>query len=187
MKALNEITGEIVDAAFKLHTRLGPGLLESVYEVVLAKQLERRGLTIKRQEPVSFEFDGLSFDEGFKVDLLVEGRVVVELKSVEKLAPVHSKQLLTYLKLLNLQVGLLINFGGPTLKEGLHRIVNNYRPPAVPASSGVGGRVGSGYRHGPGVVKGPMPTSTGSEGVADPPGSGSMRDERGGAGKRAGP
>ena len=127
---IDEITGEIVDAAYKLHTRLGPGLLESVYEAVLARQLERRGLFVERQKPVSFEFDGMNFDEGFRVDLLVEGRVVVELKSVETLAPVHSKQLLTYLKLLNLQVGLLINFGAATLKEGLHRVVNNYTPSA---------------------------------------------------------
>ena len=125
-----EITGEIVDAAHKLHTRLGPGLLESVYEAVLARQLERRGLCVERQKPVSFELDGMHFDEGFRVDLLVEGRVVVELKSVETLAPVHSKQLLTYLKPLDLQVGLLINFGAATLKEGLHRVVNNYTPSA---------------------------------------------------------
>jgi GxxExxY protein len=127
---IDEITGEIVDAAYKLHTQLGPGLLESVYEAVLARELERRGLFVERQKPVSFEFDGMHFDEGFRADLLVEGRVVVELKSVETLAPVHTKQLLTYLKLLNLQVGLLINFGAATLKEGLHRVVNNYTPSA---------------------------------------------------------
>jgi iron complex transport system substrate-binding protein len=125
---LDEVTGEIVDAAYKIHVGLGPGLLESVYEVVLAAELERRGLSVERQRPVSFQFDGITFDEGFRVDLLVDERVVVELKSVETLAPVHSKQLLTYLKLLDLEVGLLINFGAPTLKEGLHRIVNNYQP-----------------------------------------------------------
>jgi iron complex transport system substrate-binding protein len=127
-RELDEITGEIVDAAMKLHTRLGPGLLESVYEVILARELERRGLIVSRQMPVAFEFDGMHFEEGFRVDLLVETIVVVELKSVERLAPVHSKQLLTYLRLLNLPVGLLINFGEATLKEGLHRIVNNYDP-----------------------------------------------------------
>ncbi|MHB1161304.1 MAG: GxxExxY protein [Chloroflexota bacterium] len=132
MKEIDDITGEIVDAAYRLHTRLGPGLLESVYEVVLAKELEKRGLKTERQKSVSFEFDGLWFDEGLRVDLLVEGTVVVELKSVESLAPVHSKQLLTYLRLLNLPVGLLINFGAPTLRQGLHRIVNNYRPSASP-------------------------------------------------------
>lgn len=130
MRELDEITGEIVDAAYKLHTHLGPGLLESVYEAVLAKQLLLRGLVVERQQPVSFEFEGIHFDEGFRVDLLVEGRVLVELKSVEKLAPVHSKQVLTYLRLLKLQVGLLINFGAATLKEGVHRIVNNYTPSA---------------------------------------------------------
>lgn len=132
MQDIDEITGEIVDAAVKVHTLLGPGLLESVYEVVLARALERRGLKVERQKPVSFEFDGMRFDEGFRLDLLVEGVVVVELKSVEKLAPVHPKQLLTYLRLLHLQVGLLINFGVPTLKEGLHRIVNHYQPSASP-------------------------------------------------------
>jgi len=126
---IDEITGRIVDAAVKLHTGLGPGLLESVYEVVLARELERRGLRVEKQKPVSFEFDGLSFDDAFRVDLLVEGCVVVELKSVETLAPVHSKQVLTYLRLLDLPVGLLIDFGAATMKEGLKRVVNNYQPP----------------------------------------------------------
>jgi GxxExxY protein len=125
---IDGITGQVVDTAFKLHTRLGPGLLESVYELVLARELERRGLKVERQKPVSFEFDGLQFDDAFRVDLLIDGCVVVELKSVETLAPVHSKQVLTYLRLLNLPVGLLINFGSATMKEGLHRVVNNYRP-----------------------------------------------------------
>ena len=125
---IDEITGQVVDAAFKLHSRPGPGLLESIYELVLAGELERRGLRVERQKPVSFEFDGLQFEDAFRVDLLLEGCVVVELKSVETLAPVHSKQVLTYLRLLNLPVGLLINFGSATMKEGLHRVVNNYRP-----------------------------------------------------------
>jgi iron complex transport system substrate-binding protein len=89
-------------------------------------------LTVERQKPICFEYDGISFDDGFRVDLLVEGRVVVELKSVEKVAPVHSKQLLTYLRLMSLPVGLLINFGAATLKEGLHRIVNNLDISASP-------------------------------------------------------
>jgi GxxExxY protein len=125
MMTLDDITGEIVDASIRVHQDLGPGLLESVYEAILSKVLTRRGLTVERQKPVCFEYDGISFDDGFRVDLLVEGRVVVELKSVEKVVPVHSKQLLTYLRLMNLPVGLLINFGAATLKEGLHRIVNN--------------------------------------------------------------
>ena len=132
MKTLDDITGEIVDVSIRLHRDLGPGLLESVYEAILAKVLTRRGLTVERQKPVCFEYDGISFDDGFRVDLLVEGRVLVELKSVEKVAPVHSKQLLTYLRLMNLPVGLLINFGASTLKEGLHRIVNNLDCSASP-------------------------------------------------------
>ena len=134
-REIDDISGQIVDAAYKLHVGLGPGLLESVYESVLARDLERRGLKVARQKTVAFDFDDLHFDYGLHVDLLVEGVVVVELKSVEKLAPVHSKQLLTYLRLLNLPVGLLINFGAATLKEGLHRIVNDYRPAPCPSSS----------------------------------------------------
>jgi iron complex transport system substrate-binding protein len=132
MKELDDITGAVVDAALKIHKELGPGLLESVYEVVLARALERRGFRVERQKPIRFELDGMVFEEGFRVDLLVEGRVIVEIKSVEKLAPVHSKQLLTYLRLMNLPVGLLINFGAATLKEGLHRVVNNLAPSASP-------------------------------------------------------
>ena len=125
----DSITGEIVDAALKLHIRLGPGLFESVYEKMLAQQLEYRGLSVERQKVVPLDLDGLHFEEAFRVDLLVQGLVVIEVKSVEKLAPVHSKQVLTYIRLLNVSVGLLINFGAPRLKDGLHRIVNGYRPP----------------------------------------------------------
>ncbi len=132
MRELDEITGEIVDAALGIHRGLGPGLLESVYEVVLARELERRGLGVERQKPVTFEYEGMFFDEGFRVDLFVEGRVVVELKSVERLAPVHSKQLLTYLRLLDMPVGLLISFGAATLREGLHRVVNHLPASASP-------------------------------------------------------
>lgn len=136
MIEIDDITGQIVDAAYKLHTRLGPGLLESVYEVVLARELARRGLRVERQKAVSFEFDGMCFEDAYRVDLLVEGLVVVELKSVENLAPVHPKQVLTYLRLLNLPVGLLLNFGAATMKEGMHRIVNNYVPsPSTPSVS----------------------------------------------------
>ena len=132
MKELDDITGAIVDTAIKIHRELGPGLLESVYEVVLARALEKRGFQVERQKGICFEYDGIIFEEGFRTDLLVNSVVVVELKSIEKLSPVHSKQLLTYLRLMNLQVGLLINFGGATLKEGLHRIVNNLQPSASP-------------------------------------------------------
>ena len=132
MRELDDITGEIVDAALGIHRELGPGLLESVYEAVLARELGRRGLEVVRQKIVAFEYHGMSFDEGFRADLLVDGRVVVELKSVERLAPVHGKQLLTYLRLMNIPVGLLINFGAATLAQGLHRVVNNLPPSASP-------------------------------------------------------
>ena len=97
----------------------------------MERELAKRGLVVERQKIISFEYDGMRFDEGLKVDLLVERMVVVELKSVEKFAPVHAKQVLTYLRLLHLPVGLLINYGSPTLKEGLQRIVNNYQPSAA--------------------------------------------------------
>ena len=132
MKELDEITGAVIDAAMKLHIALGPGLLESVYEAVLARDLERRGFRVERQKGIRIEYDGLFFEEGFRADLLVDSRVIVELKSVETLTPVHSKQLLTYLRLMHLPVGLLINFGAATLKEGLHRIVNRLPPSASP-------------------------------------------------------
>ena len=125
MKHLDDITGTIIDQALKIHMDLGSGLLESVYEVVLARALQRQGLEVVRQHPVSFTYDGLTFEDGFRLDLFVEGRVVIELKSVETLAAVHGKQVLTYLRLMKLPVGLLINFGAATLKEGLRRIVNH--------------------------------------------------------------
>jgi iron complex transport system substrate-binding protein len=130
MRQVDQVTDEIVDAALKLHRGLGPGLLESVYSVLLGQELVRRGLHVERNLPVTFEYDGLRFDRGLRVDLLVERIVVVELKSVERLAPVHAKQIVTYMRLLRLPVGLLINFGGETLKEGLHRVVNRYVPGA---------------------------------------------------------
>ena len=124
---VEETSAVVVDAAFHLHKDLGPGLLESVYEAVLARILEDRGLRVERQRIVAFDFRGMHFDEGLRVDLLVNGCLVVELKSVETLARVHSKQLLTYLRLLNLPLGLLINFGSATFKEGIRRIVNNHQ------------------------------------------------------------
>jgi GxxExxY protein len=129
---LDDITGTIVDASIRIHRELGPGLLESVYETVLARVLQRRGLRVARQKTIRFEYDGMVFEEGFRTDLLVEEYVIVEIKSVEQLAPVHGKQLLTYLRLMHLPVGLLINFGAATLKEGLHRIVNHLPACASP-------------------------------------------------------
>ena len=132
MRDLDDITEAIIDASIRIHRDLGPGLLESVYQAVLARALEKRGLHVERNTAVRFEYDGLVFDEGFRADLLVDHDVIVELKSVERLAPVHGKQLLTYLRLMNKPVGLLINFGGNTLKEGLRRVVNDLPPSASP-------------------------------------------------------
>ena len=115
-----------VDCGFKLHQRLGPGLLESVYEAVLADSLARRGLSVERQKPVPILFDGISINEGFRADLLLEGALLIELKSVERIATVHGKQVLTYLRLLDLPLGLLMNFGAATFREGIKRVVNSH-------------------------------------------------------------
>ena len=123
---IEETSTAVVDAAFHLHKDLGPGLLESVYEAVLTRMLEQRGLKVERQRVVAFDFHGMHFDEGLRVDLLVNDCLVVELKSVENLAPVHAKQVLTYLRLLDLRLGLLINFGAPTFKEGVKRIARDH-------------------------------------------------------------
>jgi GxxExxY protein len=124
MKDLNRISGEIVDAAYRLHSHVGPGLLEGVYEAILAHALVKRGLHVERQKPIPFDWDGVRVEEACRLDLFVEGCVIVELKSLEKLHPVHHKQVLTYLRLLDLPVGLLINFGANSLKTGMHRILN---------------------------------------------------------------
>jgi GxxExxY protein len=121
---LEDIASIVVDCGYRLHRDLGPGLLESAYEAIMADQLVRRGVRIERQKPVPIRYDGLQLTEGFRADLLVEGRLLVEFKSVERLSPLHSKQVLTYLRLLDLPLGLLINFGGATFKEGVRRIAN---------------------------------------------------------------
>jgi GxxExxY protein len=120
----NEISKEVVDAAFKIHTKLGPGLLESVYEAILAYELKQRGLQAVRQKSIPVIYEDVHLEEGFRADLIVEGKVTVELKSVEILAPVHKKQVLTYLRLTNLKLGLLVNFGDALIKDGIYRIVN---------------------------------------------------------------
>jgi len=120
----NETGTIVVDCAVKLHRSLGPGLLETVYEAVLAKRLERAGLSVQRQVPIPIEFDGLRFDEGFRADLVVNGLVILELKSIEQVHPVHKKQLLTYLKLTNIRLGYLLNFGDELMKKGITRIIN---------------------------------------------------------------
>lgn len=121
----NEISKEIVDAAYKVHRSLGPGLLESVYERVLTYELEKRGLSVSRQIPVRIIYKSLTFDEGFRADLIVENKVIVELKSVEAVIPVHKKQLLTYLRLGDKRLGILINFGTEFIRDGISRVVNN--------------------------------------------------------------
>jgi GxxExxY protein len=120
----NEIAKEILDTAFLVHTKLGPGLLESVYEVVVAYELQKRGLVAERQKPMPILYDNIRFDEAFRADLVVNGKVIAELKSVEALLPVHAKQLLTQLRLSGLKLGLLINFGEAHLKNGIKRIIN---------------------------------------------------------------
>jgi iron complex transport system substrate-binding protein len=126
IKEIDEITGIVIDESIRIHRDLGPVLLESVYEAILFKSLLDRGPFAERQKPLPFEYNGIKFEEGFRLDLLVENRVILGLKSVEKLIPVHGKQLLTYLRLSHLQVGLLINFGAATLKEGVQRVVNHH-------------------------------------------------------------
>ena len=120
----NEIAKQILDAAFAVHSNLGPGLLESVYEVVLAYELQKRGLTAERQKPMPIMYDNIRFDEAFRSDLVVNGKVIAELKSVEALLPVHAKQLLTQLRLSGIKLGLLINFGEAHLKNGIKRVIN---------------------------------------------------------------
>jgi GxxExxY protein len=120
----NEISGVIVDVAYKVHTTLRPGLLESVYETVMDVELRRRKLEVRRQVIIPIIYDGVVLVEGFRADLIVEDKVIVELKSVENLHPVHKKQLLTYLRLADKKVGLLINFNVPLIKDGITPIVN---------------------------------------------------------------
>ena len=120
----NEVSAVVLDAAISVHRVLGPGLLESVYEVALAHVLRQRRLHVIRQMPISITFEGITFDEGFRADLIVESLVLIELKSLERVAPVHRKVVLTYLRLSGLRLGLLINFGAPVLKDGYERLVN---------------------------------------------------------------
>ncbi|HEY0313065.1 MAG TPA: GxxExxY protein [Allosphingosinicella sp.] len=130
MRDIDRISGDVLDAAIKLHRELGPGLLESVYETVLAGQLLRMGYSVARQVPVDIEFEGLRFAAAFRIDIMVDDRLLIEVKSVDQLHASHAKQLLTYLRLTKQPVGLLINFGGATLKEGFRRLVNDYHPSA---------------------------------------------------------
>ena len=120
----NEIGKWIVDSAVQIHRELGPGLLETVYETVMAHELRQRGLGVRRQAPIAIEYQGHQFDEGFRADLIVENKVIVELKCVEKLNNAHKKQLLTYLRFTGMRLGFLLNFGEALMKNGITRTVN---------------------------------------------------------------
>ena len=128
MKSIDELSGIVVDTAIGVHRDLGPGLLESVYEPVLAGRLDDAGLKVARQVPVPLSVDGRYFDVAFRIDILVEDRLILEIKAVEQLSKAHARQLLTYLRLFQQPVGLLLNFSGATMKEGIRRMVNDYRP-----------------------------------------------------------
>ena len=128
-KDVEALAREAVDCGFRIHRDLGPGLLESAYEALMAQALTRRGLAVERQLSLPLEYEGVVVDNAFKIDILVERTLVIELKSVERLAPVHGKQLLTYLRLMKLPLGLLMNFGQATFKDGLKRVANDYTGP----------------------------------------------------------
>jgi GxxExxY protein len=124
----DQISAIVVDEAIGIHREFGPGLFESVYESVLAGRLESRGLAVDRQVAIQAVFDGQHFDAAFKIDILVEGSLVLEIKAVDQLTKAHAKQLLTYLRIMKQPVGLLLNFNGATMKEGIRRMVNDYQP-----------------------------------------------------------
>ncbi|MGZ8900725.1 MAG: GxxExxY protein [Limisphaerales bacterium] len=120
----NVIAKGVVDAAFQMHSTLGPGLLESVYEVILARELQQRGFEVERQRVIPLVYNNIHFEEAFRADLVINNKVIVEIKSIDEIAAVHSKQVLTYLRLTNLKLGLLINFGAVYIKDGIERIIN---------------------------------------------------------------
>ena len=121
----NEISSIVVDVCYKIHVKLGPGLLESVYEAILYHELVKRGLNIERQKPLPVIWDGIALDIGFRADLIVENKVILEIKSVEQIIEIHGKQVLTYLKITKMKLGLLINFNVPIIKLGIKRVVSN--------------------------------------------------------------
>lgn len=127
----NEISGLVVDAAIKIHKKLGPGLLESVYRIVLAYELRKLGLQVQREEPIPIKYETIVFEEAFRADLIVDGKVIIELKSIDSLADVHKKQLLTYLRLTDNKLGLLLNFGECYMKNGIVRVVNGLEEATV--------------------------------------------------------
>ena len=127
MRSINDISGLIVDAAFRVHVAVGPGLFESVYEALMEHELKKLGLRVERQVMVPLEYEGLRFDEAFRADMIVYERIIVELKSVVEVHPIYKKQLLTYLKLTGLSLGLLINFGADRIKDGVFRVANQLK------------------------------------------------------------
>src|SRR5262245_10886156 len=128
MRDVEDLSAIVVDTGFKLHEALGPGLLEGAYELILCERLRHHGLKVDRQLPISIAFDGINIENAFRIDLLIEDQLVIELKSVEQTLPVHMKQVLTYLRLTGLTLGLLMNFGSATFKEGVRRVVNAHPP-----------------------------------------------------------
>ncbi len=127
MKTIDEIASVVVDASFKVHQELGPGLLESAYEACLAHELTKRGLIVEKQKPQPVFYDGITIDVGYRMDLLVNDCIVIELKAVDKIVPIHQAQLMTYLKLSNKTLGFLINFNTTYFKSSIKRIANNYQ------------------------------------------------------------
>ncbi len=126
MERLEEFAKICVDCGFWLHKELGPGLLESAYELLLFESLKEKGLSVVRQKIIPITFKGCVLDEGFRADIIVENQILIELKSTERYAPVHAKQVITYLRLMDLPLGFLMNFGAATFKEGVKRIANDY-------------------------------------------------------------
>lgn len=129
MDDIEKLISVVVDSGFHLHRDVGPGLLESVYETVLAKRLSMRGLRVERQKPIAIELDGIAFGDAFRADLLIEDKLLIEIKSVERLSPLHVKQVLTYLRLMDLPLGLVINFGGDLYKDNVKRVTNSHSLP----------------------------------------------------------
>lgn len=128
MADVDSISADVVNEAIRIHRELGPGLFEGVYETVMAGALARKGYKVDRQRPVDIHYDGMRFEAAYKIDILVEDSLIIEVKSVERLNGTHAKQLLTYLRLMNQPLGLLLNFSGETMKEGIRRLVNNHHP-----------------------------------------------------------
>jgi GxxExxY protein len=126
VKDIDEISSDVIAAAIHIHKELGPGLLEQVYQTILVGSLARSGYFVEKEKPIDIKFDGMIFPAAFRIDLMVDKRLIVEIKTIDRLAPVHAKQVLTYLRLTEQPVGLLLNFSGETMKEGIRRIVNNH-------------------------------------------------------------